>query len=98
MAFLQHFKAEPTDYILAYSNGKIFRQGTGKAFWYLRHRTSIVLVPVSTMDALFVLNEGTSNFQTVTLQGQITYRIVQPETVAGLLNFTIKIGRASCRE
>ncbi len=89
MAFLQHFKAEPTDYILAYSNGKIFRQGTGKAFWYLRHRTSIVLVPVSTMDALFVLNEGTSNFQTVTLQGQITYRIVQPETVAGLLNFTI---------
>src|SRR5579885_890370 len=89
MALLQHFKAEPTDYILAYTNGKVFRQGTGKAFWYWRHKTSIVMVPTSTRDALFVLNESTSNFQTVTLQGQITYRIVAPQTVAGLLNFTI---------
>ncbi len=89
MALLQHFKAEPTDYILAYTNGKVFRQGTGKAFWYWRHKTSIVMVPTSTRDALFVLNESTSNFQTVTLQGQTTYRIVAPQTVAGLLNFTI---------
>ncbi len=89
MVLLQHFKAEPTDYILAYSNGKVFRQGPGQTFWYWKHKTSIVLVPISTKDALFVLNESTGNFQTVTLQGQITYRIVQPETVAGLLNFTI---------
>jgi regulator of protease activity HflC (stomatin/prohibitin superfamily) len=89
MAFLQYFKAEPTDYILAYANGKVFRQGAGKAFWYWRHRTSIVMVPLSTRDALFVLNEGTNNFQTVTLQGQITYRIVEPKSVADLLNFTI---------
>ncbi len=89
MLFLQHFKAEPTEYILAYKNGKVFRQGPGKAFWYWRHKTSIVMVPISTMDALFALNEGTRNFQTVTLQGQITYRIMEPQTVAQLLNFTI---------
>lgn len=89
MAWLQYFKGEPTEYILAYSNGKVFRQGAGKAFWYWRHKTSIVLVPASTTDALFVLNEATGNFQAVTLQGQITYRIAQPETIAGLLNFTI---------
>lgn len=89
MAWLQYFKGEPTEYILAYSNGKIFRQGAGKAFWYWKHNTSIVLVPASTTDALFVLNEATGNFQAVTLQGQITYRIAQPQTIASLLNFTI---------
>ena len=89
MAWLQYFKGEPTEYILAYSNGKVFRQGAGKAFWYWKHKTSIVLVPASTTDALFVLNEATGNFQAVTLQGQITYRIAQPQTIAGLLNFTI---------
>ncbi|HEU5200107.1 MAG TPA: SPFH domain-containing protein [Ktedonobacterales bacterium] len=89
MAWLQYFKGEPTEYILAYSNGNVFRQGAGKAFWYLKHNTSIVLVPASTTDALFVLNEATGNFQAVTLQGQITYRIAQPQTIAGLLNFTI---------
>jgi SPFH domain/Band 7 family protein len=89
MAPIAYFKSEPTEYILAYSNGKIFRQGAGRAFWYWRPSTSIALVPISTIDALFVLNETTGNFQAVTLQGQITYRIVEPQTIAGLLNFTI---------
>jgi regulator of protease activity HflC (stomatin/prohibitin superfamily) len=84
-----YFKSEPTEYILAYSNGKIFRQGAGRAFWYWQPSTSIVLVPISTVDALFVFNELTGNFQAVTLQGQITYRIAEPQTIAGLLNFTI---------
>jgi hypothetical protein len=34
MAIIGYFKAEPTEYILAYTNGNMFRQGTGKAFWY----------------------------------------------------------------
>lgn len=88
-SLIGYFKAEPTEYILAYANGKIFRQGTGRTFWYWRPSTSIVSVPISTVDALFVLNESTGNFQAVTLQGQITYRVVAPETTAGLLNFTI---------
>src|SRR3989440_2946534 len=89
MALVGYFKSEPTEYILAYADGRIFRQGAGLAFWYWGPSTSIVLVPISTVDALFVLNETTGNFQAVTLQGQITYRIVSPQTIAGLLNFTI---------
>ncbi len=85
-----YFKSEPTEYILAYSNGKIARQVAGLAFWYWRPSTSIVLVPISTVDAPFVFNETTGNFQAVTLQGQITYRIIEPETISKLLNFTIK--------
>jgi hypothetical protein len=86
---IAYFKSEPTEYILAYSNGRIFRQGAGRAFWYWRPSTSIALVPISTIDALFMLNETTGNFQAVTLQGQITYRIIAPHTTAQLLDFTI---------
>ncbi len=89
MALIEYFKAEPTEYILAYSNGKVFRQGVGQAFWYWRPSTSIVMVPVATVDALFALNETTGNFQAVMLQGQVTYRIVDPQALASLLNFTI---------
>jgi SPFH domain / Band 7 family len=84
-----YFKSEPTEYVLGYRNGKVFRQGAGKAFWYWRPSASIVLVPTATTDGLFVLNETTGNFQAVTLQGQITYRVVAPQILAGLLNFTI---------
>jgi hypothetical protein len=89
MALLEYFKAEPTEYILAQTNGRIFRQGPGRAFWYLPHRTSIALVPVATTDVTFVFNETTGNFQVVTLQGQFTYRIAAPQTIASLLNFII---------
>jgi regulator of protease activity HflC (stomatin/prohibitin superfamily) len=89
MALIGYFKAEPTDYILAYSNGKATRQGAGQSFWYWEPTTSIVRVPIATIDALFVLNEITRDFQTVTVQGQVTYRITDPAILAGLLNFTI---------
>lgn len=89
MAMVGYFKAEPTEYILASANGRIFRQGAGLAFWYWPHRTSIVLVPIATTDATFVFNEATGNFQAVTLQGQCTYRITRPEVISQLLNFTI---------
>lgn len=86
---LAYFKAEPTEYILVVRNGRIARRGAGRSFWYWRPSTAIMLLPTATIDALFVLNETTSNFQPVTLQGQVTYRIVAPETTADLLNFTI---------
>jgi hypothetical protein len=84
-----YFKAEPTEYVLAYSDGRVFQQGAGRAFWYWQPSASIVMMPVSTIDALFALNETTRNFQAVTVQGQVTYRIVDPLALAGLLNFTI---------
>lgn len=89
MALIGYFKAEPTEYILASVNGHVFRQGPGRAFWYWPHRTSIILIPVATSDVTFAFNEVTGNFQAVTLQGQFTYRITQPQVISQLLNFTI---------
>jgi hypothetical protein len=87
---IAYFKSEPTEYILTYRNGTIVRQGAGRSFWYWRPSTSITLVPISTIDVPFMLGETTGNFQSVTLQGQITYRIVEPLTIAQLLDFTIE--------
>jgi hypothetical protein len=89
MALIRYFKAEPTEYILTYANGRVTQEGSGRAFWYWVPSTSIISIPTSTIDTLFVLNETTGNFQPITLQGQITYRIIAPRTIAELLNFTI---------
>lgn len=86
---IAYFKAEPTEYIITYVNGQVRQRGAGRAFWYWRPSTSIVRISTATIDALFALNETTGNFQSVTLQGQVTYRIAAPETTAALLNFTI---------
>ena len=47
----------------------------------------MAVIPTSTRDANFVFNEGTNNFQSVTLQGQFTYRIADPAQAATQLNF-----------
>lgn len=89
MFILDYYRADPTDYALLYRNGKIVREGAGIAFYYWTDSSSIVSIPTSTIDAPFILNEMSGNFQLVSVQGQATYRIAQPKTMAGILNFAI---------
>jgi len=84
-----YFKGQPTDYIIKYVSGRPRREGLGLTFFYLPHNTQIVAVPVSSTDASFIFHEVTSNFQTVTIQGQFTYRVHDPQRLAALLNFTV---------
>lgn len=84
-----YFKGQPTDYVIRYTSGRATAEGPGLAFFYLRFRTQIVAVPTSSLDANFVFNEVTRDFQEVTLQGQITYRVTDPKLAAAQLNFRI---------
>jgi hypothetical protein len=83
------YKGQPTDYVIKYSSGKIVREGAGLAFYYLKMNTQIVAVPMGSVDSGFVFNEVTNNFQEVTIQGQLSYRIRDPKLIATLLNFAI---------
>lgn len=82
------FKGQPTDHVMKFAGGQVRREGTGISFYYLPHRTSVVVVPTQSIDAAFVFQEMTRAFQTVAVQGQFTYRIVSPHDTAALLNFT----------
>jgi hypothetical protein len=84
------FKGQPTEYVIKYVAGRVAQEGTGLAFYYLRHKTHIVAIPTSSTDANFVFNEVTRNFQAVTIQGQFTYRVCNPRQTAALLNFTME--------
>lgn len=81
------FKGQPTDFILKYVGGQVKQEGLGLTFLYFRHNTQIVVVPTATRDSNFIFNETTNNFQSVTVQGQFTYRIANPAQAAALLNF-----------
>lgn len=89
MLLVGYFKAEPTDYVIEYRSGRQVRQGPGLAFWYPKWSTSIAVVPMNTVDANFAFQETTANFQALTIQGQVTYRIVEPPKMARILNFTV---------
>jgi regulator of protease activity HflC (stomatin/prohibitin superfamily) len=65
------------------------REGTGLSFFYYAPITSLVAIPVGSGDEPFIFEETTGDHQTITLQGQVTYRVAEPKKLAGLMNFTL---------
>jgi hypothetical protein len=86
---LRFIKIPPTTHVIQYSGGKIVREGAGLSFLYYSPTTSLVLIPMGSIDVPFIFQEQTGDYQAVTLQGQITYRIAEPQKVAALMDFTL---------
>jgi len=86
-------KVPPTTYVLQYQHGKIKREGAGLSFFYYTPSSTIVTVPLASADVPFVFQDTTADFQAVTLQGQLTYRVVDAKRLATLLDFSDNAGR-----
>ncbi|MGA3141806.1 MAG: SPFH domain-containing protein [Verrucomicrobiota bacterium] len=89
MLGLRFIKVQPTTYLMQFRGGRIVREGVGLAFFYYAPTTSLVSVPIASTDAPFIFEEVTADFQTVTIQGQVTYRVSDPKKLAALMNFTL---------
>src|SRR5438034_2430933 len=85
-------KAAPTNYVLHYRNGKIVREGAGLSFFYYAPTSTIVSVPLASVDVPFVFNEVTADFQNVAIQGQLSYRVTDAKRLAALLDFSVNAG------
>src|SRR6266498_3317284 len=86
---LSFTKIPATHYALHFQQGKVRREGVGLSFLYYVPTSTIMSVPTVSIDAPFVFHETTADFQPVTVQGQLTYRIADPKKVASLLDFSV---------
>ena len=91
---LNFMKVPPTTYVLQYKDGKVKREGTGLSFLYYAPTSTIVAIPMASADVPFVFQEATADFQSVTIQGQLTYRVADPKRLASLLDFSVDMRRA----
>lgn len=82
-------KAAPTTYVLHYKDGKVVREGAGLSFFYYSPTSTIVAVPLASVDVPFVFNEVTADFQNVAIQGQLSYRVTDAKRLAALLDFSV---------
>ena len=46
-------------------------------------------VPVGSTDVPFIFNETTADFQAVTVQGHLTFRVADPQQLAALLDYSV---------
>lgn len=86
---LRYTKVPPTTYVIQYRGGSVVRSGPGLSFFYYAPTSLIVEVPIASVDAPFVFNEVTADYQDATIQGELTYRVIDPQRLSALLDYSI---------
>jgi hypothetical protein len=85
----RYIKATPTSYLMQFKSGHVQREGTGLSFFYFAPSSTLVSVPVGSTDVPFIFNEVTADFQAVTVQGHLTFRVADPRKLAELLDYSL---------
>ena len=86
---IRFIKSQPTVHLMQFRAGKVVREGSGLSFFYYGPTTTLVAVPVASQDRPFILELVTADFQSVTVQGQVTYRISDPRRTAAMMDFSL---------
>lgn len=86
---VRYLKTTPTQYVMLFKSGQVKREGAGLSFFYWEPTSTLVIVPLSSADVPFAFQESTADFQTITVQGQLTWRVADAKKLAALLDYSV---------
>lgn len=86
---IRHLRVAPTAHIRAMRRGKVVRDGAGLAFWFRPLAASMSEIPLDDRELPLMFHARTADFQDVTVQATVTYRIVDPALAAQRIDFAI---------
>ncbi|MFJ1596327.1 SPFH domain-containing protein [Streptomyces sp. NPDC088261] len=85
----RHLRSAPTAYVRHHRRGQLARDGTGLSFWFRALSAALSEVPVDDRELAMAFHARTADFQDVTVQATVTYRISDPGTAAGRIDFSV---------
>ncbi len=97
-AFLRHLRAEPNQYVLHYKGGKLAREGKGLAYWFNPLSAAVAQLPVEDCESTFLLRERSADFQEISVQVTLTYRVADPQLAAARVNFSVALETGAWKE
>lgn len=89
--FLRHLRGEASRHLVQYADGKQVRSGRGLSFWFAPWSASISELPVDDQEFTVVVTGRSRDFQQVTTQGVLFWRIADPALLASRLDFSIDL-------
>ncbi|MCE9521305.1 MAG: hypothetical protein K8S25_02585 [Alphaproteobacteria bacterium] len=87
----RYLKSRPTDYVMLYRGGRIRRQGVGLAGFVYAPFATAAAVPTDARDEIFAVEAMTVDYQTITIQGLISYRIKDAAVAGTRQDFSINL-------
>lgn len=84
-------KFEPTEYVMKVKRGRIVQEGLGLSFFYNTMTTSMMVLPATAIDTSFAFDElMTADYQSVSVQGDLSYIITDYEKASQMVDFSYK--------
>ncbi len=88
---IRHLRSDPTMHALHYRRGELVRSGRGLAFWFRPLASGVAEVPVDDRELPYLFRGRSADFQELTVQGTMTYRVTEPETLADRIDFAVDL-------
>ena len=88
--WISHFLGSPTGYVVHLQKGAVRHRGVGQAFWFRPAASVLSEVPVDDQELPTLFHAITRDHQDVSIQANVTYRFVDPVSVASRLDFGLQ--------
>lgn len=91
----RHLRGTPTQYVRHLRWGKVAHEGIGQSFFFRPLSAVLSEVPVDDRELALLFHTRTADFQDLTVQASVTFRVVDPVTACARIDFAIDplIGR-----
>lgn len=88
---VRHLRAESSVHVIHQAAGKRVRSGRGLTFWFLPMSASIAEIPMDDRELPILFHGRSSDFQDVTVQAVLTWRVADPDMLFQRADFTIDL-------
>lgn len=86
---IKYISFDAMTHVIHYKNGHVVQEGRGLSFFYFAPSSSIAAIPLGSNDLPFIFAETTRDHQSITIQGQVSYKVADAKQLALLLDFTV---------
>lgn len=88
---LRHFRSEANFHVIRHRKGAVRQAGRGLAFWFSPERASIAEIPLDDRDMPFLFRGRSRDFQEVTVQGVVNWRVSDPDLLGDRVDFSVDL-------
>jgi regulator of protease activity HflC (stomatin/prohibitin superfamily) len=89
VAGLRHLRGSPTAHIRHLRHGRVVHEGTSLSFWFRPLNAVLSEIPVDDRELPLLFHARTADFQDVTAQVTVTYRVTDPALASTRVDFGI---------
>lgn len=89
LGFLAQLRADASNHVIRYRKGKIRQSGRGLVFWFRPETASIAELPMDDRGMALFVKGRSQDFQSVAVQGTLTWHVADPELLASRVDFSI---------